>query len=332
MCGKGVDQTTRSPQHYQVMAPELLEKHVMYYDENKRYDFELEESFFTEKMDFDIWGALARPVLPIKKVVPKNDADDYPWRISLGLFDLLSNELIDMVIDNISTSDDDLIALGLTCQGFWDSIVHRVQRRCIDNVAPWAGQKIALLGSWSTSLPPPLEANDLALKLVDDADYHVNRHTSRSLFCLFFDEGATLQTTKSRQEVWLKLVDKHLPDSGVPDWRWEDLREQFRELDLFPIDRDWILRNLTTHEYVSASFVSAGDRDSKIRLVDILLSQICWTNVPSLWGGHLEGLHEGAWAGHAFDIVTVDVLVKEGGKMAWKDVTDDVVEKVELLS
>lgn len=43
--------------------------------------------------------------------------DDYPWRYSLGLFDLLSNELIDMIIDNFS-GPTGLVTLEPTCQGF----------------------------------------------------------------------------------------------------------------------------------------------------------------------------------------------------------------------
>ena len=119
MCGKGVDQTMRSSQRWQVIALELQERHSLG-EELGLYFEELKEALFTDEIDFDVWGALARPVLPAKpseEMLPRDDGEEsHPCRMSLGMFDLLSNELIHIIIDNLSQSDDDrLIALGLTC-------------------------------------------------------------------------------------------------------------------------------------------------------------------------------------------------------------------------
>ncbi|KAE8442816.1 hypothetical protein EG329_002788 [Mollisiaceae sp. DMI_Dod_QoI] len=335
MCGKGVDQTMRTPQRWQVLALELKERHCMGNEENM--GFELGKSFFTDKINFDVWGALARPAVPVvqqKKIEPGDDRDDdYPWRRSLGIFDILSNELVDMVIDNVSTSNDnDLVALGLTCQGFWELVVQRIQTRYIKNAAPWAGKKIALLGSWSTSLPESFSQNNLASNIIEDAEWPITRHLSRTLFCLIESEGTALRTTKTREASLMNTVDQYLAQCRIPEWRWKEMKEQLKCPELFPLDREWVLRNLTTREYVSASYTVGVIRATKIRLVDALLSKIGWSDNLS-WSDQKfdEDGWAGQWAGHCFDIVTKEVQVKEGGSEAWKNVTDDVVRQAEML-
>lgn len=165
--------------------------------------YNIEESFCTPYIDFDVWGALARPVLPIdktKKIAPKENGevdDGYPWRKSLGVFDLLSNELVEMVIDNVlKLEDNDLVALGLTCQGFWELVVHRIQTFYVKEAGPWAGKKIVLLGSWSTTVPPSFNDDDMVLKTQEESECYSGKHNSRSLFNWVEAEGKKLLTTK----------------------------------------------------------------------------------------------------------------------------------------
>jgi hypothetical protein len=319
MCGKGVDQTTRTPQCWQIQAPELQERLCLGHEVMK--DTDLAERLFSANIDFDIWGLLARPVLPVTKPNKVKKANDHPPRMSFGIFDTLSNELVDMVISYVSTCDSDLIAFGLSCQSSWERIVHCMQTRYIKNAAPWAGKKIALQGSWSTTLPEPFKENELAEKIVENAEFWVNRYLSRCLYCFMEDEGTAPRTIKTQEESLLKVMDQHFAQSKIPRWTWAELKEQLRCPDLFPLDRDWILRNLTTQEYLTDSFKTSLVPVTEVRLVEALLMRILWTNLSS-WFDTQDG-YQGRWAGHCFDIVTTEEHVKEEGSREWKNVTDD---------
>ncbi|CZR50344.1 uncharacterized protein PAC_00216 [Phialocephala subalpina] len=327
MCGKGVDQILRAAQRWAVLTPELNERHLMGNDGR----IEIAQAFFTDKMDFDVWGALARPVLPVVQVKEVEKHDDPPAPRSLGALNILSTELVEMVVDAVSDlGESDLVALGLTCQGLWELVVHRVQKSYYKKAAPWTGKKIALQGSWSTSLPDSFNEDSFAQKIVDDYEYRINKHVSRSLFIFMEAEGTAPRSPKTREAALMNGMDEHLPQSRVPRRKWKEMWEQLKCPVLFPLDRDWVLRNLTTKEYVSASFTVGVIRVTKLRLVDALLLKIGWTDMPS-WSDENIDISQGDWAGHCFDIVTKDVLASEEGFEAWKDVTHDVALKAGKL-
>ena len=84
ICASGTNRTTRTPQHYQILVPEIQVTHLPREAENKWTCFE--DSTFIERMEFDLWGALTRPVpppLPItqKQISSNTVGDDYPWRL-----------------------------------------------------------------------------------------------------------------------------------------------------------------------------------------------------------------------------------------------------------
>ncbi|KAF8851307.1 hypothetical protein BDZ45DRAFT_679223 [Acephala macrosclerotiorum] len=249
MCGKGVDQTMRTAQRWAVLAPELNERHFMGDEGNMGFD--LEKSFFTNLITFDVWGALARPVLPAVEAKQVEKEEHHVSSRSLGVFDILSNELVDLVVESVSDlGESDLVALGLTCQGFWELVVHRVQKNYVKKAAPWARKKIALQGSWSTSLPETFNEGNLAAKIVDDNKYRVNKHVSRCLFCFMEAEGEAPKTTKTRETGLMNAMDEHLHQSKIQRGKWKEMWEKLKCPDLFPSGREWVLRNLTTNELV----------------------------------------------------------------------------------
>jgi hypothetical protein len=319
------------PQKWQIVAPELRETHEMGHDDNKEWGI---SGFFDSVLNsFDVWGALARPVFPnfqIKQIVEGDD--DYPRRMSLGMFDLLSNELLDMVIDNIIHEDSDIIALGLTCQGLWELTVPRLRNRYVEEAAPWAGKMIAFLGSYLTTVPPAFEENDFASNMVGDRNYEFPQNLGRNFF-IHISHDPWPKTTRTLERILLQGVQEQLPNSKIPERRWGSIREDLKRKHMFPVDREWVLRNLTTKEYVSDGFTGAVTRFSKWRLENALLSQICWTNMSSVEASVYDSspkIFEGKWAGDRFDIVTKDALMREAEDFeAWKDATDVVAQTIE---
>jgi hypothetical protein len=91
---------------------------------------------------------------------------------------------------------------------------------------------------------------------------------------------------------------------------------------------EWVLRNLTTKEYVRRSVVAYGSNGPFSRggvgLGEVLLSRICWSSDSSTsmsW----DGIHRGIWAGHKFDITLMDALE---GEVGWKDVSKSAYEEI----
>jgi hypothetical protein len=94
----------------------------------------------------------------------------------------------------------------------------------------------------------------------------------------------------------------------------------------------WILRNLTTKEFVRQSVVARGTNNGpfgrdQVGLGEALLSRICWSSVPNATQGW-DGIHRGIWAGHRFDIILMDAIE---GKTGWKDVSESVYEELVVL-
>ena len=97
----------------------------------------------------------------------------------------------------------------------------------------------------------------------------------------------------------------------------------------------WSLRNLTTRQYVRCVPSKPGEQQCRgyvihkrtrakthlLRVDDVLLMYCCWTT-PRL-SDDPEGIHNGSWAGHCFDIVSQEVM--DPVRHEWEDVTDDVV-------
>lgn len=81
----------------------------------------------------------------------------------------------------------------------------------------------------------------------------------------------------------------------------------------YPCSEEWVLRNLTTHEFVRPSAIALDQRYIRgpfIKILgygEVILSKICWsTNDFTSVAG--DPLNQGPWAGHALDIVPASYL------------------------
>ena len=101
---------------------------------------------------------------------------------------------------------------------------------------------------------------------------------------------------------------------SMPD---RDVSKAIMELDLsqyFPLDEKWILRNLTTQEYVRAEaialkpeYINGPIIRGEIGFGEVVLSRICWSsnicvNMSYNTEEYNGNIHRGVWAGHRFDI------------------------------
>ncbi|KAI1110108.1 hypothetical protein F5Y14DRAFT_466139 [Nemania sp. NC0429] len=110
-----------------------------------------------------------------------------------------------------------------------------------------------------------------------------------------------------------------------------------RESTFFPRDQPWILRNLTTKEFVRAEAIAIKPeyvRGPDILVVgfgEVIMFRTCWSSARSnvyLANNTKYGRPWGVWAGHRLDITTR--ARHESGKDSaeWRDVSDEVAREL----
>ncbi|KAJ2386614.1 hypothetical protein GGI23_006450 [Coemansia sp. RSA 2559] len=85
-----------------------------------------------------------------------------------------------------------------------------------------------------------------------------------------------------------------------------------------------VLRNLTTKEYILASEMQKVQKRTGyyINFGNLLLCQISWSTNPSTSFRRSYNIHRGRWAGHRFDITSIDKVDR-----SWKDVSTKVLKR-----
>jgi hypothetical protein len=108
----------------------------------------------------------------------------------------------------------------------------------------------------------------------------------------------------------------------------------------FPKNKKWVLRNLTTSEFVTADAIALkpdcieGPQIKGLGFGEVVLSRICWSSNPDSSLLCNLPLHRGAWAGHRLDIVTTEKLQMENGEEGtdkWKDISEEVTKELETI-
>lgn len=111
----------------------------------------------------------------------------------------------------------------------------------------------------------------------------------------------------------------------------------------YPTNQDWILRNLTTKQYVRANgiadrrhiegpFISGNYGFGDIVL--LFASQSTDVNLRIDHGGVFDHHYQsGLWAGNSFDIVTIERHMQTAGHELkhWDDVSDEIAEEMNLI-
>jgi hypothetical protein len=315
----------RTSQVWYFVAPEIQQAFKPQPDGGWWGSFRMSSMIFASNSEFNAWSLLARPVIPLQSKQAQSR--------SLGAFDVLSNEILDIIIDNMDDKSG-IIALGLCCEGLWQ-IIHRHILRCyIKGAAPWARTKIAFQGSYCYDLPKPFLEDGLLERIVPDDI--PGRSWGR--FRRFFYAHGEFDQPAGPQELalaWREAMDEHKAGSKIPPTRLEQMQKEISYSGIFPQDRTWVLRNLTTQETIDSSkmdikWVRNGKQKIKMKFEDVLMMKICWTTYTSHEDENLN-LHRGVWAGHRFDIVTNEVHSQEKTMDEWRDITDVVLKELEGL-
>lgn len=346
----------RGSQHWRIIAPEILQYCDIESNE-ETWSLDLAVKLLNPKISWDAWGKLARPVVsspPTFDIAPyfapasaEKGTSGRPAKKrrvvkktgnvkTLSTLERLSNELLDMIVEQLELEKVDVIALGFSSQHLWEVVLRHIHTGYLKCAAPWAGKKIAFQGSYSTDLPETFMENGLAQSITGTKWFGNMCQARRFLW----QHRVAPITPQSEEAGWVEAAQKHSLNSVVLASMVPSIEVQLGCSYLFPENQHWLLRNLTTHEFVSdegwrvrtTRELRNGNTGlvNTLRFDDVLLMRTCWTSIPSHDEDSLN-IHRAVWAGHRFDIVTAKAHRAEEKAEDWCDVTEAVVKEVDIL-
>ena len=343
-------------QRWHIVAPRLK---VRLEIKNKNdYIYALHDSspssILFNDQSWDAWSKLARPALFVPgkentRTVTRSMVRRRPVTFQLSKLESLPSELLALILEDSSLEKEDVLALGLASETLWSHVVHHVRQDCLRAATPLAGVEIACVGTHLLDLPDAFRKGDLFRLSVPDQNRwdivearNMNWEATEHYTCL----------TPSPGTLWTTAFDAtSTTTSGVSSSLSKKLFAELASNWLFvgtttslALKAPWVLRNLTTKEYVHCrtgstvkhGYVTHPDAEN-LRVDDILLMRICWTrdDVYPLNNSAKarQPYHRGKWAGHCFDIVPLSQLASgifsdpENKSSEWKDCTDEIVKE-----
>ena len=105
----------------------------------------------------------------------------------------------------------------------------------------------------------------------------------------------------------------------------------------YPADRPWILRNLTTKEFVRSGAIAPkpeyihGPITDRVGFGEVVL----WRTYGAMWNREIPqkywDMPKKSWSGHAFDIVPLQSHTENTKGEEWKDSSDEVGKEMAEL-
>ena len=359
----------RSPEQWQLLAPRLEEICLLASPEGASHDPNLtrleclrnrhispSQYLFSGK-SWDSWSRLARPIVPRHALSSRETP--LPWsrlmtnrKTELAPLERMPAELLSLIVGSDALEKEDIISLGLSSSTLWQHAVRHVQHACYNAAASWANTPIACTGTYLTDLPPEFAKDYPEPPKPNLSTTGRYGYLDRMCWARKFNWAARsgyrqVHSPGSESQGWTTTLRKHLATMKVSALIMYQMEQDIAYEQLFASanPHSWVLRNLTTHEFVRCQAPSAGELahvdypDSEwIRVDDVLIMRICWSigDRRVLYKiSPLEVSRRGPWAGHSFEIVALQQKEMElmvDGEESWKDVTVKIVKEARRLT
>ncbi|KAI1414786.1 hypothetical protein F5Y13DRAFT_187979 [Hypoxylon sp. FL1857] len=251
-----------------------------------------------------------------------------------------------MIFDRLECMTDRM-ALAATNNYFFELSLPALHDGLASHMGPWAGKNIVCVGEdvKPGDLPPGLFAEEgehgLSLRKIQrlDEDGYTKEsepaplqpsHYSRLALSLPLKVNAYRDYIKYLQRANGSTAEVKLISPDMTSTLWLGLRS----LDLYPKDQPWILRNLTTKEFVRAEAIALKPEYMRGPLIlgigfgHVVMSRICWSSGSSVGTQDASNISRGVWAGHRFDIIAFPKHVEATKGEEWVDVSDEVVDEI----
>ena len=190
MCPPGVDQTTRSAQQWQIIAPRARKTvHVIPPEWSfppsatardhlwiGRREFSSGCFLFSDQLYLDMWSKLVRrdpqDPAPMGSQTPALTAR---CTKPLSTLESLPPELLQVIADDPGLAEADVIALGLAAPTLWPYALRRVDAAAAATTAPLADTELACTGTYLTTVPPSFIEAGLAPGPAEEAEWKARR-------------------------------------------------------------------------------------------------------------------------------------------------------------
>lgn len=379
MCPPGVDQTCRGGQQWSLMVPHLKEQYTLTEVMAPPYSYRQSLQFLKEEFTWDAFDTLARPsnfnTVDLTELLNRMRLT-HPQSTTASAIERLPPELLTMVLSALSTND--VVAFGLASQSLWMHLLAHVQQQ--RQKLSWAGRPLLCTGTYLMSVPPAIHALEPELRAQEEEFFNAapsrpGMGMSRRGMCPArrwnwnARSSFTDRSTQPLESEWVNSFISTSTNSGIYPVDIATLRHTLEAMlprrsrvskrmrDLRRADPakrarcgqrnttpySWLLRNLTTHEYVVLKQSKRYQREPNYMHVKglpslsvdkALLMRVTWSaeytgkyaDEDDRAGDHHDGsetlaertLKRGIWAGHCFEIVHVrdDAIGEE-----WRDVT-----------
>jgi len=257
--------------------------------------------------------------------------------------------------------------LSLVSKRLWRIGWLYVQQKATDFMSPWAGARIICLGDecgpgdWPAGLLTAEEENVVNGGL-DEAEVDPDEGFSQGpgnllnmVMCRFREIHSKIEPYRillrpvsgeaerpiysKHSQTWRRprtALDeaRHLPKSEHSQAYSFAYGEKVA--DYYPDTESWVLRNLTTAEFVQGDRLSAAFHGSGRQrgphlgypgFGEAVMCRICWSTRDSTVP--CAGFNRGIWAGHRFEICTGKIHILNSD-CSWKNVTSEIVDELSV--
>ncbi|KAI1761723.1 hypothetical protein GGR53DRAFT_457736 [Hypoxylon sp. FL1150] len=231
-----------------------------------------------------------------------------------------------LIFDHVEFIED-TICFGLANQYLWTLALSHVHNYYASLLGAWAGQSIVCVGGDIKPDNYPLPGLFSAEYIDELRPPRTNLHRKDDgveiVYCgqpFTLSHLAEASVSETQDNVFLEGKGRRIYNRCVARCKtkdpafskarlWEIVRT---ESTYYPRDQPWILRNLTTKEFVRSEVVTIRPeyvRGPDITLLgfgEVVMARTCWSSTP--WDVRINntaGPPRGVWAGHRFDITTL---------------------------
>jgi hypothetical protein len=354
MCPPGVDQTGRTEQTWQLIAPCIQQSSSLAKD-GDRWSSNILQNIFDPENMFGAMEKLARPVRPSGSELPltslPTEGATATSTVERSNIEALPVEMVLAILESGDLSKDDILSLALSSPYLLPVIASYIQSSYVKVTAPWAGTPVACVGNYTLDLPAAFMEDEVLAGKFEDWEKNTpppryiggGRGMAKPKRGLppsrrfFWDCAAYAKpSSPSEQEMeWMKALkdlEPHCIETDYLRQGFESLSSQLACPDLYPGTVEWVLRNLTKKEYyipqpfptvartklTKLSYRYSEDQ-STVAVPEVLGFDdvlLLKTGWTSICRDSLEWNKQGDWAGDCFDIVKKGVFEQEG----WRDI------------
>ncbi|KAI1745807.1 hypothetical protein F4680DRAFT_455811 [Xylaria scruposa] len=285
-----------------------------------------------------LFGGIGRQLVPLLAVPvrPQRALPTLGHQIDNALtFSNLPTDIHHIVFDHMEFIDD-VVCLGLANEYFWTLALRHLDDYYMSFLGTWSGNSIVCVGDdvkpddcpaglfsaeeldtvrlpWHCRYKTPFTLSHYAKKVSKVED--LNDPTT--------DARALLRGCKSRgtgkDPTFAARGQRIIPEAST----------------YFPQDQPWILRNLTTKEFVRPEPIAIkpeyihGADIWVVGFGEVVMLRTCWSSGPAdVRINNTIGPPRGVWAGHRFDITTLAEHEAGIDSAEWTDVSDEVAREI----